>query len=52
MFSLLAAEENFDDWKNIPNYNYDPMGFAKWVLLHQLKYFFILLFLIVEIQGK
>lgn len=40
IFSLLAAEENYDDWKNIPNYNYDPMGFAKWVLMAPIKILF------------
>jgi hypothetical protein len=38
MFSLLAAgEENFDDWKNIPNYNYNPAGFAKWAVIAPIK---------------
>ena len=37
MFSLLAAEENFDDWKNIPNYNYDPAGFIKWAAIAPIK---------------
>ena len=38
IISLLAAEEdNFDDWKIIPNYNYDPVGFAKWVVIAPIK---------------
>jgi hypothetical protein len=40
MFSLLAAEENFEDWKTIPNYNYDPVNFAKWVLIAPIKIIF------------
>ena len=40
MSSLLAAEENFDDWKNIPNYSHDPMNFAKWVLCAPIKILF------------
>jgi hypothetical protein len=36
-FSLITLDENYDSWKNIPNYNYDPMGFAKWVIIAPLK---------------
>jgi len=38
--SLLAAEENYDDWKNIPNYNYDPIAFAKWIVTAPIKILF------------
>jgi hypothetical protein len=30
-------EENYDDWKNIPNYNYDPVGFVKWAIMAPIK---------------
>ena len=39
-FSLLTAEDNYHDWKIIPNYNYDPVGFAKWALLAPIKVLF------------
>ncbi|CAF3436497.1 unnamed protein product [Rotaria sp. Silwood1] len=35
--SLLAAEDNYNDWKNIPDYNYDPMGFIKWIIIAPIK---------------
>ncbi len=36
-FSLLTLEENYDDWKNMPNYHYDPVGFAKWAIMAPIK---------------
>ncbi|CAF0914881.1 unnamed protein product [Adineta steineri] len=38
--SLLAADANFDDWKRIPNYNYDPINFAKWIITAPIKIVF------------
>lgn len=38
--SLLAAEENYDDWKSIPNYAYDPVNFAKWIVTAPIKIIF------------
>ncbi|CAF0772408.1 unnamed protein product [Adineta ricciae] len=35
--SLLASDLNYNDWKNIPNHNYDPIGFAKWACLAPIK---------------
>ncbi|CAF3977014.1 unnamed protein product [Adineta steineri] len=35
--SLLAIDTDYNDWKNIPNHNYDPIGFAKWVALAPIK---------------
>jgi len=30
-------EENYDDWKDFPNYNNDPIGFAKWAIMAPIK---------------
>ena len=38
--SLLAAEDNYDDWKTIPNYNYDPINFVKWAISAPIKIIF------------
>ncbi|UJR22061.1 hypothetical protein I4U23_025129 [Adineta vaga] len=35
--SLLATDSNYNAWKNIPNHNYDPVGFAKWTFLAPIK---------------
>lgn len=37
LFSLLAIDNEEQDWKIIPNYQYDPMGFAKWLILFPIK---------------
>ena len=37
MFSLLALDENYDEWKTIPNRHYDPIGFAKWAVLLPIR---------------
>jgi len=37
IFSLLALDENYDDWKNIPDYNYDRNGFFKWAITVPMK---------------
>ncbi|CAF1054237.1 unnamed protein product [Rotaria sordida] len=38
--SLLAIEETYDNWKNIPNYNYDLIGFIKWAFIIPIKILF------------
>ncbi|CAF3642731.1 unnamed protein product [Rotaria sp. Silwood1] len=38
--SLLAIEEIYDEWKNIPNYNYDLLGFIKWAFILPIKILF------------
>ena len=39
-FSLLAIDNNDPDWKRMPNYQYDPMGFIKWLSLAPIKLLF------------
>ncbi|CAF2075625.1 unnamed protein product [Rotaria magnacalcarata] len=38
--SLLAAEDNYDDWKNIPNFSNDPMNCGKWIIISPIKILF------------
>ncbi|CAF2785089.1 unnamed protein product [Rotaria sp. Silwood2] len=38
--SLLAIEQPYDDWKNIPNYNYNLIGFIKWIFLLPIRILF------------